>query len=200
MKKRIFTLLSAMVALVIGTGTLNAQDKFLTLGVKAGTNLSSFNGDINKTNYVFKYQFGVTADLAFTENFYVITGLDLQTKGTKSKPKNSYNIKYNPMYLQIPIHAAYKFDIAPKNKFVVEAGPYLAYGISGKMKGGGEKVNIFGDDRFKRFDFGLGAGVGVELNKFVIKGGYDFGLVDICDVKGVKARNHNAYLTLGYHF
>jgi len=200
MKKRISTLVLAMAALVVCTGSLKAQDKFVTLGVKAGANLSSFSGDINKTSYVFKYQFGVTADFAFTENFYVITGLDLQTKGTKSKPKNSANIKFNPMYLQMPIHAAYKFDIAPGTRLVAEAGPYLAYGISGKMKGGGEKENIFGDNRFKRFDFGLGAGVGVELNKFVIKGGYDFGLIDICKIDGVKARNHNAYLTVGYHF
>lgn len=198
MKKRISTLVLAITALVICTGTVSAQDKFATFGVKGGANLSSFSGDLNKTNYVFKYQFGVTADLALTENFYIITGLDLQTKGTKQKL--TPNVKYNPMYLQIPVHAAYKFDIAPKTKFVVEAGPYLAYGISGKVKSGGEKVNIFGDDRFKRFDMGLGAGVGIELNKFVIKGGYDFGLLDVSDVKGVKARNHNAYLTLGYHF
>jgi len=200
MKKRISTLVLAMTALIICTGPINAQEKFATFGVKAGANLASFNGDIPKTNYVFKYQFGVTADLALTENFYIVTGLDFQTKGTKSKPRGSSNVKYNPIYLQMPIHAAYKFDIAPKTRFVVEAGPYLAYGIGGKMKEDGRKMNMFKDNRFKRFDLGLGAGVGVELNKFVIKGGYDFGLLDVCDVKGVKARNHNGYITVGYHF
>ena len=198
MKKRISTLVMGMIALVICTGNLNAQD--ITLGVKGGANFSSFGGDIKKTDYVFKYQVGATLDIGFTENFYIITGLDLQTKGTKSKPKGASSVKFNPMYLQVPIHAAYKFDIAPKTRFVAEAGPYLAYGIAGKMKSDGEKVDIFHDDRFKRFDLGLGAGVGIELDKFVVKGGYDFGLLDISDVKGVKTRNHNAYLTVGYHF
>jgi len=200
MKKKISTLILTMTLLVIGNGVVNAQDKPVTLGVKAGANLSSFSGDIKKTNYMFKYQFGITADLALSENLYVITGLDLQTKGTKSKPSGSANVKYNPMYLQLPVHAAYKFNVGQNTRFVAEAGPYVAYGISGKMKGNGEKVNFFGDHRFKRFDFGLGAGVGLEFGNIVVKGGYDFGLLNIAKEKGVKARNHNAYLTLGYHF
>lgn len=200
MKKRVSTLILAMTALVICSGSVHAQDKFATFGVKGGANVSSMGGDIKKTDYVFKYQFGVTADLAFTENWYLITGLDLQTKGTKSKPHGSAEMKYNPMYLQMPVHAAYKFNVADNTKLVFEAGPYVAYGISGKMKGGGTKVNIFGDDKFKRFDMGAGAAVGVELSKFVIKTGYDFGILDVCDIKGVKARNHNGYVTVGYHF
>lgn len=200
MKKKISTLILTAAILVMGTGVTYAQDKPVTLGVKAGGNLSSFSGDINKTKYVFKYQFGVTADLALSENLYVITGLELQTKGTKSEPKGLPETKYNPMYLQLPVHAAYKLNIGPGTRFVMEAGPYVAYGISGKIKEDGEKINIFGDHRFKRFDFGVGAGIGLEFNKIVVKGGYDFGLVDICKVNGVKARNQNAYLTLGYHF
>jgi len=198
MKKRISTLVLAMSALVICSGTLNAQD--VTFGVRGGANLSSFNGDISKTKYIFKYQVGATVDIGFTDNIYLITGLDLQTKGTKSKPKLGPDVKYNPMYLSIPIHAGYKFDVGSNSRIVVEAGPYVAYGISGKIKGDGKKVNFFGDDRFKRFDFGLGAGVGYEYSHFVVKGGYDFGLINISDMKGVKARNHNAYLTVGYRF
>jgi len=200
MKKNVSTWVLAMAALVICTGSVNAQDKFATFGVKVGANLSSMGGDIKKTDYVFKYQAGVTADLAFSENFYLITGLDFQTKGTKSKPKGSADIKYNPMYLQVPVHAAYKFNVADNTKLVFQAGPYVAYGIGGKMKSQGTKISIFGDDKFKRFDMGLGTAVGVELGKIVIKGGYDFGLLDVSDISGVKARNHNGYVTLGYHF
>lgn len=200
MKKRFSTWVLAMTALVICTGTVNAQDKFATFGIKGGANLSSMSGDIKKTDYVFKYQFGITADLALTENVYIITGLDLQTKGTKSKPHGAADVKYNPMYLQLPVHAAYKLDISNNNRLVFEAGPYVAYGISGKMKSDGHKVNIFGDDRFKRFDMGIGTAVGVEFGSIVVKGGYDFGLLDVCKISGVKARNHNAFVTLGYHF
>lgn len=196
MKKFKLTMITAIAALFC-VGSVSAQE--IQLGVKAGANLSTFGGDMKKTNSVFKYQFGITADIGLTENVYIITGLDFQTKGTKQKPKGAHDVKYNPMYLQLPVHAGYKFDIAPRTRLVVEAGPYIAYGIGGKAKGEG-KVNIFGDDRFKRFDFGVGAGVGVEFGKIVVKSGYDFGLINVSDVKGVKVRNNNAYLTLGYKF
>ncbi len=195
------TTMVAAVMMIVCAGTINAQDKFVTFGVKGGANLSSYSGDINDTKYVFKCQFGAIVDLAFTDHLYIVTGLDFQTKGTKVEPKKGKDIKYNPMYLQIPVHAAYKFDIAPRTRFVVEAGPYISYGIGGKMKGN-EKVNIFGDDRLNRFDFGLGAGIGLEYQHVAIKGGYDFGLIDISDVNKVKVKvkNQNAYLTLGYRF
>lgn len=200
MKKMSFTtMIVAMVMMIVCAGTVNAQDKFVTFGVKGGANLSSYSGDIKNTNYVFKYQFGVTADIALTDHLYVVTGLDFQTKGTKVDSKINKDTKYNPMYLQLPVHAAYKFDIAPSMRFVVEAGPYIAYGIGGKMKGD-RKVDIFGDDKFKRFDFGLGAGIGLEYKMIAVKAGYDFGLINVSDAKGVKARNQNAYLTLGYRF
>lgn len=198
-KMNLKTMAVAMSALFVFAGSVSAQDSFLTLGIKGGANLSNYSGDIDDNKYVFKYQFGITADMALTDNFYLITGLDFQTKGAKSKPDVGQEVKFNPMYLQIPVHAAYKFDIATDTRFVVEAGPYFAYGIGGKMKGE-EKHNIFKDDRFKRFDLGLGAGIGVEYKMFALKGGYDFGLLDISDMSGIKARNHNAYLTLGYRF
>lgn len=200
MKKVFSTWALAMTAMVICTGTVNAQEKFLTLGVKAGANLTSMNGDIKKTDYVFKYQAGITADLAFTDNWYLITGIELQTKGTKSKPHGSPEVKYNPMYLQIPVHAAYKLEVADNTKLVFEAGPYVAYGISGKAKSEGHKVNVFGDDRFKRFDMGAGAAFGVEISKFIVKSGYDFGITNVVKTDGMKSRNHGGYVTVGYHF
>ena len=37
-----------------------------------------------------QWQFGTTGDLVVMNNFYLLTGLEFQTKGTKSKPKNSH--------------------------------------------------------------------------------------------------------------
>ncbi|MCD7900964.1 MAG: PorT family protein [Bacteroides sp.] len=200
MKKRLLTIVGLMSVLLVASTTVKAQDNFVTLGVKGGLNLSDYSGDIPKTKSVLKYQFGITADFALTNDIYIISGLEFQTKGTKSRPHGIPNVKYNPMYLQLPVHAAYKIDIAPGHRFVVEAGPYLAYGIGGKMKGT-DKVSIFHDDRFKRFDFGVGGALGWEFGRhIVLKSGYDFGLVDVCDVKGIKAKNMNGYVTLGYRF
>ena len=187
-------------AILLGVSAAYAQEPPVQFGVKGGLNLSNFGGDMEDTKAVFKYQFGVTADVAFTENIYLQTGLEFLTKGSKHKPETGTSIKYNPMYLQLPVRVAYKFEIMPGTKLFINAGPYVAYGIGGKIKGGDSKVDIFDDDRLKRFDYGIGGGVGVEFGKFTVSVGYDFGLANISDVKGTKVRNQNAFITLGYRF
>lgn len=104
------------------------------------------------------------------------------------------------MYLQLPAHLGYKFELAPNVKLVANAGPYVAYGIGGKAKGGGNSEKIFGNNRFKRLDYGVGGGIGLELGKFIVGGGYDLGLNNVSDVKGMKVKTRNAYMTVGYKF
>lgn len=194
------TMVAVITVLTIGATQVKAQEKPVTFGVKAGVNLSTFGGDMKNTKSTFKYQVGITADIALTNNLYVLTGLDFQTKGSKYSPKSAPNIKYNPMYLSIPAHLGYKFELLPGTKLVINAGPYIAYGIGGKAKGDGNSEKIFGDNRFKRLDYGVGGGIGFEFGKFCVNGGYDLGLANVSDVKGNKIKNRNAYLTLGYKF
>ncbi len=200
MNKMRLTMVAVITVLTIGATQVKAQEKPVTFGVKAGVNLSTFGGDMKNTKSTFKYQVGITADIALTNNLYVLTGLDFQTKGSKYSPKSAPNIKYNPMYLSIPAHLGYKFELLPGTKLVINAGPYIAYGIGGKAKGDGNSEKIFGDNRFKRLDYGVGGGIGFEFGKFCVNGGYDLGLANVSDVKGNKIKNRNAYLTLGYKF
>ncbi len=53
----------------------------------------------------------------------------LSTKGAK-KDGNSINA----MYLELPVMAAARFNVADNTNIVVNAGPYLACGIAGKTK------------------------------------------------------------------
>lgn len=60
-------------------------------------------------------------------------------------------------------------------------------------------LDIFGDDGFKRFDFGLGLKAGVEFSrKYQVAISYDFGLVDVQKDLGMK--NRNLMISLGYMF
>ena len=92
-------------------------------------------------------------------------------------------------------------------------GPYIAVGLFGKAKAkvdgniadlGGLGTNsasedIFGDDGFKRFDFGLGLKAGVEFSKkYQVAISYDFGLVEVAKDLGMK--NRNLMISLGYMF
>lgn len=191
---------------------VNAQEKPLTFGVKAGANLSNFSGD-DDSDAKFGFNAGVTVDYALTSNVYLLSGLEFTTKGAKYKYQilsNEVKVTANPMYLQLPVHIGYKLAIAENTNIVFHGGPYFAYGLGGKIKakdnikGSGIEIsdkggtNFFGSDRGKRFDFGLGFGAGVEFGKIGVGLGYDFGLTKIYN--NVNNKNMNAYLTVGYKF
>jgi len=213
MKTIIKTVLIA-VALFIGLSA-NAQDKPVSFGVKAGMNLSNIGGDANGTDAKIGFVGGITLDYALTSDVYLMTGLEFSMKGSKiaegfDDEVGKIDLKLNLSYLQLPIHVGYKLAITETTKINFHAGPYVAYGIDGKWKasasGVSESIDAFGDEaleealKLKRFDFGLGLGAGVEFGKFGVGLGYDFGLMNICDETGIKVRNMNGYLTLGYKF
>lgn len=192
-----------MLLLLVGI-TVNAQDKPVIFGVKAGVNMSNLNGDIKHNDVRFGYNIGVTLDYKFTPELYLLTGLDLTTKGLRINV-DDVKASSNLIYLQLPVHVGYKLSISEITKLVFYAGPYVAYGIGGKHKEDAEFIEVKTDSfrkyGYKRFDFGLGLGVGAEFGKIVTSLGYDFGLTNINGSgSDGKIRNSNAYLTLGYKF
>lgn len=128
------------------------------------------------------YTFGVGVDYAFTDMWSLQSGVNFTSKGTKKVYEyegGKDTEKYNAHYLEIPILAAAKFNINDNMKFVVNAGPYLAFGLGGITtytdEYEGEKEEYHGDKLFKeyenedalvkRFDMGLQYGVGLEINE-----------------------------------
>jgi hypothetical protein len=207
MKKMRFMLVVAMLAMVT---VASAQ---MNLGVKGGVNMSNFYGDeLDDNNVKIGFHVGLAADIDFAYNSAIQTGLYFTTKGSKystSFGEVSGDLTVNPMYLQLPVHYAYKIDVSPGTRVVLHAGPYAAYGVGGKSKfsasvgdmSGEEESNVFGDDGFlKRFDAGLGLGVGAEFGPLLLDLGWDMGLVNIVDSSEGDLKNQNAYLSVGYKF
>lgn len=196
--KTIFKTILLATALLL-TANVAAQDSPIQFGVKAGVNLSNFGGDVDGNKAKIGFLGGVTLDYAFTPDWYLMTGLEFTMKGAKWDGEDG-STKIS--YLQLPIHAGYKLLVADNTKIVFHAGPYLAYGLSAKEEG----VDLFkkydGLDKaaLKRFDFGVGLGVGAEFGKIGVGIGYDFGLANISNYDEAKLRNQNAYLTVGYKF
>ncbi len=206
MKKMRFMLVVAMLAMVT---VVSAQ---MNLGVKGGVNMSNFYGDeLDDKNVKIGFHIGLAADYDFAYNSAIQTGLFFTTKGAKytsSFGDASGELTVNPMYLQIPVHYAYKIDVSPGTRVVLHAGPYAAYGVGGKSKLSGSvgdigaeyEEDVFGDDGFKRFDAGLGLGVGAEFGPLLFDIGWDMGLVNIADSEDADIKNQNAYLSVGYKF
>lgn len=131
------------------------------------------------------YNFGVGLDYAFTDMWSFKSGINFTGRGAKySEEYRGYKAedKYCTHYLEIPLMAAAKFKISDNLKFVVNAGPYLAFGLGGKDKW---EVTYSGDTEsgdnklfkkedganeaeLKRFDLGLQYGVGLEIGKHYV--------------------------------
>ena len=220
MKKMKLSLLA--VALMVATA-VSAQVSF---GIQGGANLSNMmhNAEGFSTNPKFGFNAGVLTDIGLTHNMGIRSGLFFTTKGMREEVSvagfadrpgglldDDFTATTNLMYLQIPIHFAYKVDVMPGTRIVFHAGPYVAYGIGGSVRVNGERLEdatIFGDEGgFKPFDFGLGIGVGFEFGRFLTGIGWDMGLLNIANDNGngngnggVSFRNQNAHLTVGFRF
>jgi hypothetical protein len=200
--------------LLVGIG-VNAQEKKATFGVRAGLAMSNMTDDL-KGDAKFGFTGGITFDYAFTPDIYLLTGLHYSMDGTKDD-----GLKVNMSYLKLPLHAGYKMAIRDQMKMVFHGGPYLAYAVDGNYKSGGVSIDAFDDEiasmmgyKMKRFDFGLGLGIGLEVNKFCFNLGWDYGLLNMLDLRdparieditGIRvdkmnAKTQNAYLTVGYKF
>lgn len=154
----------ALATLFLTAFTLNAQEKKMTFGVKVGLNLSNVTtdeGDFNNTKSKAGFLAGVTLDYAFTPQWYLSTGVEYTLKGVKiDLSPNDQNI--TAAYVQVPVTGGFRFPVSQDLALVVNAGPYFAYGLHGKIKQGSYEQDTFSDDALKNFDCGIRIGAGLE--------------------------------------
>lgn len=185
-------------------------------GVRTGLNFANISGkDMVDTDMRTSFHVGVIADIPLMQSLYIQTGLYVTEKGWKYEENYYYKWeeKYNPMYLEIPILASYRYNFNDATQLQFNVGPYLAYGIGGSGKY--EKTDDGGTDSYecdffgkesedkeggKRFDYGLQIGLGFTFAKHYYVGcAYEFGLTKIADWE-TKPKNNNWMISLGYTF
>ena len=158
------------------------------------------------TSPKFGFNIGAFADFDFAHNMAIQSGLFFTTKGSRENVRVSdgmERIVTNFLYLQVPVHFAYKIDVSPGMRVVFHGGPYVAYAVGGSVRVNGERDrNAFGCRviQYQPFDWGLGIGVGGEFERILVGIGWDFGLFDISNQSNVRSRNQSAFLTVGYRF
>jgi len=178
-------LLSLGAAFLLAAGA-QAQ---VSYGVKAGLNLPkmtvSGGGASASTSTSTNFYLTGFADLPVAPSFSIQPGLSLQGKGGKVEWTDNIESKTDLMYLEVPVNAVYYIPAGAGDVFI-GAGPYAAYGISGKTKTGDVKNDVeWGDDGLKRFDAGINTMLGYKLaNGFLLNAGYSFGLVDMSGSDG----------------
>lgn len=187
MKKFLMTAVLGMFALA-GFSQVKWDAKF-------GMNFSNMT-KLDDAKALPGFNLGVGMDYGFNESWSLQSGLMISSKGYKYD-----GFKARPIYLDIPILAAYKFNISDNTKFVINAGPYLAIGLGGKNKVDGidESEKIFGDDGWKRFDLGIQYGIGLELSdRYLINLTGQNGFISPAD--GGDPKNMTFSIGVGYRF
>jgi len=188
MKKLLSVLLALMVVSTLSFG----QSKF---GIKAGLNFNTLedvteSGSVdqawkNQTGYHFgiAWQFkipiigiGVQPELLYSKvrTSFVEATAGIQPHGNNFITSNS--IVFPTMseieidYLTLPINFQLGLDLLILRPFIV-VSPYISYAL----QKGGDLASQDWDD-INRFNYGVGAGVGLDIWKLQIMGKYNWGL------------------------
>jgi len=219
--------------------TLNAQVENkgdFNWGVTVGAGLSDIrmDNDVERMMYgddkhgIANIQAGIVIDYAFSNKFFLESGISFQRKGFKYDTEREErteteeisldkDITTNMFYLQLPVLLNYKIQLN-NISLSPQIGPYVAYGIGGKTKTHIEQTiepfigveteqktssetNSFDENGGnERFDFGLRYAFSLSLNnKHRISLGYDMGLLDI-NRNGNEFKNKNGSLFATYTF
>ncbi|WP_017258929.1 porin family protein [Pedobacter arcticus] len=202
MKKLCILLLSVMVsgASFAQGGDSGSKVKF---GIKAGVNFASMtfssSGISVSPESVTSFHVGGLVDYSFSEKLSLQPGLMLSGKGFEIEG-GGMDISTNLMYLEVPVNVVYKVG-----GLYFGAGPYAAFGLSGKIKAEGEDDEDVkfgnGDDELKGTDFGLNFLAGYQLtNGLNFGAGYGLGLSNLSNDGDAKTKNKVFSISVGFSF
>lgn len=211
MKKKLFLL---PIVAVFGMLQLSAQNTKPSIGIRAGVNFTNINGrDLQdkklENDLKTGFHVGVTADVPLASEFYFQPGLLFSTKGAGGYYSNN-GIDVNLSYLELPLNFLYKPTLGT-GKLLLGFGPYLGYGIGGKVDNGSTEADIkFKSDAgnepntvyFKPLDAGANFLAGYEFaNRFSLQLNAQLGLVNLnaYDNDG-KLKNTGFGISAGYRF
>ena len=122
-------------------------------GLKGGMNVSSFDmsskqGVVIDFSNRFAFHAGGFAEIPVSSFLSVQPELLFSSKGARCKISETYTFPasigysdftqimketYFPCYIELPVYLKADFEAGP-GKFIVGVGPYIAYGVGGKMK------------------------------------------------------------------
>lgn len=169
----------------------------LMFGLCAGYNMSTASFSSEKggsTSSKSGFHLGVTMDARLSHSFYLNTGLIYSAKGY------SYKGQYveeegSPQFLDIPILGSYRIAIGKTTQLQLNAGPYLALCVGGKVT---DKLYDSYDESFSSaytgFDYGLQVGTALTFSQRYNLGiHYQLGM-------GSSYQNRNLMIGLGFYF
>ena len=182
-------------ALVCAVLNVSAQeDSKWTL--KAGVGVSNLAGSENiGFKSAFSIKLGVGYEFAVSESFSIKPAVMLNNKAFKIEGFSGNITRY---FLEVPVLAAYKTNLNDNCQLIINAGPYVTYGVFGSdiNWGNDEKSSVF--DVCERFEAGIEAGAKVAFDRIAV--GVDFNRAFTKAIKDTKVYSQVIALTIGYKF
>lgn len=226
------------------------SDKQFQIGIEFGGNISSLMSSKDYQDFIssqyegaftsssgFGFQGGVYGDFNLSEKIFLEIGLDFIQRPHKENfasetvdneigitivTTNTTEIKYNSIYLQVPILFKVDFHLSDNVSINLKTGPYFAFGLGGKIKttqtlkvvttesDGIELGRLEQDvstssdyfDSYEKTDIGLKAGLGFEFSGITCGFFVDYGLMNsLIGVRdNMSANNFSLGLNVGYKF
>ncbi|HHC79153.1 MAG TPA: PorT family protein [Flavobacteriia bacterium] len=171
-------------AVLLGIITVNAQENQpdnIEFGVKGGVHLSKFKSGSNKNKTGLMAGFFLQKE--WSEKFAFRAELLYAALGAKSKV-NKNKVKLN--YINVPL----LLKFYPVDKLSIEGGGQLGYLLGGKGQG-------FQKSNYKKFDYGISAGIGYLISENLELGiRYYRGLANISKVNNASLKNTAFQLSL----
>jgi hypothetical protein len=215
--KSIQTKIYLLAAIVLTLAVANKTQAQVTFGIRGGINFFNINGHNEagqKLDNKLKtgFDLGVNIEAPLAQDFYIQPGLLFASKGGKSTIDNGEKATYRLSYLEVPVNFIYKPEVGT-GKLLLGAGPYLGFGLGGKVKSSsGAEADIkfkstAGNDPsvglyYKPVDFGANLLVGYEFTRHVsVQLNAQLGLTNNSPYKdGSSYKNTGFGLSLGYRF
>lgn len=181
--------------------TTNTYFDILLNGVSTSLNYGESNSAVEDYKKEAKgIQAGVSFQAGITTSFSVVTEFYFMMKGGKLKsgnPLTNNEITQRLYGLELPVLARFHFG-----KFHANAGPSIAYNLSGRRKINEESTDIAfknSSNDFKRFDAGAQLGGGytfrVKQKRVALDLRYNYGLTNISRNQEV----HNRSFVVSIH-
>lgn len=183
-----------LVLAVVLLGAILPAAAQVEVSVNAGVGAAGWIGsDADNTDMKFGYRVGLGLDAPINNTWGFRSGLNFEGLGAKIG-----GVTAKPLYLEIPLMATAKMPVVDAVDVVFNFGPYIGFGVGGKLSSDLGSSDAFGDYGMNRFDAGLGLGAGVDVDHFRFGLDTRFGLTKVYDDSNI--HNFALLFSVGYKF
>lgn len=184
------------VAIALFLCSFSSTAQSFKFGIKAGVDMNKITGKPFSQKFTYGYQAGVFSEIGITKKFgiqpeVIFSQVNVDTaSGFKEVLGFQNSDKLKLQYVKIPILFTYK----PNPFIVFQAGPQF-----GKLIDKNKNIGQNGRSVFADGDFGLTAGMQVNVSKIRLYGRYVIGLNNLNDTGSPdKWTSRNIQLGVGF--